>query len=161
MTRWTAIGATLLKSAEYRSQREQAACWLLAESGAFESHWPDRLERAGLLAWEVQDDKGWDLVYVRWVALEEQLKSTDHDPYDGLYGNDAEWCMLRFACSLMTGKGGEWGPGLSSLDANNRRILLGAITWAAKGRDAAYAYILDDQPQPNPKPPGPPKLRSV
>ena len=141
MTEWTPIGGTLVSSAKGRSWREQAACWLLAESGAGKSHWPDRLQEAGLLTWEDQEDEEWDLVFVHWPALAEKLAHDDHDPDDGLYGSGAQWCVLRFACSLMTGQGGDWGTDLPRLDSSNQRLLLGAIAWAAGGESAAYPYM--------------------
>lgn len=156
MTEWTPIAATLLSSAEGRSRREEAACWLLAESGAGRSHWPDRLQDADLIAWEDQPDEDWDLATIRWEALAEYLKY-NQDPADGLYGTGAEWCVLRFACSLMTGRGGDWGTDLPRLDSSNQRLLLGALAWAAGGKQAAYPYMPLDDPEPEP----PVKLRPV
>ncbi|MGW0647327.1 hypothetical protein ACWD4T_00740 [Streptomyces umbrinus] len=155
MAEWTPIGRTLVSSAKGRSWREEAACWLLAESGAGESHWPDRLQEAGLLAWETQKSEDWDLASVRWSALAQTLAFMDHDPADGLYGTYAEWCVLRFACSLMTGKGGDWGTDLPRLDRSNQRIVLGALAWAAGGEEAAYPYLLPKQPEPEPVLPTP------
>lgn len=155
MAEWTPIGGTLVSSAKGRSWREEAACWLLAESGAGESHWPDRLQEAGLLSWETQESEDWDLAFVRWSALAQTLVLKDHDPADGLYGTGAEWCVLRFACSLMTGKGGDWGTDLPRLDGSNQRIVLGALAWAAGGEKAAYPYMLPEQPEPEPVPPAP------
>ncbi|MEU5181108.1 hypothetical protein AB0G49_13760 [Streptomyces longwoodensis] len=153
MTAWTPIAGTLTSSAEGRSLREQAACWLLAESGAGSSHWPDRLQDAGLIDWEDQPDQDWDLAFVRWDALARVLATDEHDPEDGLVGTGAEWCMLRFACALMTGKGGDWGTDLQRLDHANRRIILGALAWAAGGQDAAYPYMdLEEKPPPPPAP---------
>ncbi|MGW0337068.1 hypothetical protein ACWD0J_35465 [Streptomyces sp. NPDC003011] len=142
MTEWSPIGGTLVSSAAGRSWREEAACWLLAESGPGSSHWPDRLQDAGLLSWEDQETEDWDLAFVRWAALAEVLGYKDHDPVDGLHGTDNEWAMLRFACALMTGKGGDWAADLPGLDHANRRILLGALAWAAGGEKAAYPYML-------------------
>jgi hypothetical protein len=157
VTEWTPIGATLVSSAESRTWREQAACWLLAESGAGRSHWPDRLQEAGLIDWEDQPEADWDFAFVRWPALTQVLATDDHDPEDGLNGTGAEWCMLRFACALMTGKGGDWGTDLQRLDHANQRIIHGAIAWAAGGQTAAYPYM-DVQEEP---PPAPPVLHSV
>lgn len=153
MAEWTAIGGTLFSSAKGRSWREEAACWVLAESGAGRSCWPDRLQEAGLLAWETQEDEDWDRVFVRWSALAHTLAFTEHDAADGLHGTGAEWCVLRFACSLMTGEGGDWGADLSRLDHSNRQILLGALTWAAGGEKAAHPYILLPPQKPEPDPP--------
>ncbi|NML55127.1 hypothetical protein HHL19_35640 [Streptomyces sp. R302] len=155
MAEWTPIGGTLVSSAKGRSWREEAACWLLAESGSGESHWPDRLQEAGLLSWETQESEDWDLVFVRWSALAQTLARKDHDPADGLYGTGAEWCVLRFACSLMTGKGGNWGTDLPRLDGSNQRIVLGALAWAAGGEAAAHPYMLPKRPEPEPVPPTP------
>ncbi|MFD8335600.1 hypothetical protein ACFV42_23515 [Streptomyces solisilvae] len=141
MAEWTPIGGTLVSSAKGRSWREQAACWLLAESGAGRSHWPDRLQEAGLLAWEDQEDEDWDLVFVRWTELAHELAHDDHDLAEGLYGTGAELCMLRFACALVTGQGGDWGVDLPRLDPTNRRIVVGALVWAAGGESAAYPYM--------------------
>lgn len=69
MAEWSPIGGTLVSSAKGRSWREEAACWLLAESGPGSSHWPDRLQEAGLLTWEDQENEDWDLAFVRWEAL--------------------------------------------------------------------------------------------
>jgi hypothetical protein len=135
---WTPFGGTLVSSAKGRTWREEAACWLLAESGAGESHWPDRLQEAGLLSWEDQESDDWDLVFARWPALAEILAFKEHDPADGLCGTDAEWCLLRFACSLTTGKGGDWGTDLPRLDRSNQRILLGALAFTAGGEKAVY-----------------------
>lgn len=144
MTEWSPIGGALVSSAKGRSWREEAACWLLAESGAGISHWPERLQDAGLLGWKNQEDEDWDLVFVHWSALAEKLAHDDQDPADGLYGTGAEWCVLRFACSLMTGKGGDWGTDLPRLDSSNQRLLLGALAWAAGGESAAYPYMLPE-----------------
>ncbi|MEU9925111.1 hypothetical protein AB0H51_28150 [Streptomyces griseoluteus] len=144
-----------MSSAEGRSWREEAACWLLAESGAGRSHWPDKLQTAGLIDWEDQPEADWDFAFVRWPALAQAL-ATD-DPEGGLYGTGAEQCMLRFACALMTGNGGDWGTDLPRLDHANQRIILGALAWAAGGQSAAYPYM-DVQEEP---PPAPTVLHSV
>ena len=164
MAEWSPIGGTLVNSAKGRSQREEAACWLLAESGPGSSHWPERLQDAGLLAWEDQENEDWDLVFVRWAALAVVLAYQDHDPADGLYGTDSEWVMLRFACALMTGKGGDWAADLPGLDHTNRRIVLGALAWAAGGQEAAYSYMLPAAEAAVVQPPPPSEgrhLRSV
>lgn len=150
MTEWTPVAATLFSSAEGRSWRTEAACWLLAESGAGRSHWPDRLQAAGLIMWEDQPDEDWDLAFVRWKSLALEAARDDHDPEDGLYGTGAEWCVLRFASSLMTGNGGDWGGDLPRLDTTNQRLLLGALAWAAGGRAAAAPYMSDEEPAPPP-----------
>ncbi|MEU9405726.1 hypothetical protein AB0E08_08465 [Streptomyces sp. NPDC048281] len=160
MAEWSPIGGTLVSSAKGRSWREEAACWLLAESGPGSSHWPDRLQDAGLIIWEDQPDEDWDLAFVRWEALAVDLKQKDHDPADGLYGTDPEWVMLRFACALMTGKGGDWATDLPRVDHANRRILLGALAWAAGGEKAAYPYMAPEPVEP-PPPPGGRRLRPV
>lgn len=149
MTEWTPIAATLVSSAEGESWREEAACWLLAESGPSVSHWPDRLQQAGLIAWEDQEDADWDLARIRWGALADELD--DGFPKQ-LHGTGAEVCVLRFACSLVTGRGGEWGNDLPRLDHINRRLVLGAIAWACGGESAAAPYILDPLGEPPVKP---------
>lgn len=146
MAEWSEIGSALQSSAKDRtSWRIEAASWLLAESGAGVSHWPELLDKAGLVEWNGQDAEGYDLAFVDWEGLARRLAQPP-EKLANLYGTNAEWAMLRFACSLVTGKGGDWGADLTSLDHFNQRIILGALAWAAGGISAAYPYMDLDEP---------------
>lgn len=148
MAEWSPIGNVLQSSSKDRtSWRIEAASWLLAESGAGISHWPELLDEAGLVEWDGQDAEGYDLGFVKWEELARRLAQPT-ERITNLHGTNAEWGMLRFACSLVTGEGGDWGAALTSLDHSNQRIILGAIAWAAGGITAAYPYM--DLPAPEP-----------
>jgi len=140
MTAWTETAQTLLDTARREGiLRKEAACWLLAECGAGRSKWPDALQEAGYITWTHQEEEDWDLADVQWERLAGDLARSDP-----LYGTGAELCVLRFACSLVTGTGGPWGDDLPRLDHTNRRLVLGAIAWASGGASAASGYILDE-----------------
>ncbi|MHA6765722.1 hypothetical protein [Streptacidiphilus sp. PAMC 29251] len=67
-----------------------------------------------------------------------------------MHGNASELAVLRFACALMNGTGGDWGRDLALLEEDQRRLVLGALAWAGGGQRAAHPFMAE---QPDPEPP--------
>ncbi|MDX3165912.1 hypothetical protein PV516_19180 [Streptomyces scabiei] len=100
------------------STNEEAALWLLAESG----HWLDELDRVGLITRDPDSDRA----RVDWPGTAAQRYQ--------LIGTDSEFQVLRIARALAHPDLGADFPHLSRLDETNRRLVLHAIAWAASGR---------------------------
>lgn len=151
-TQWTPIAGCLFATARGRSWREEAATWLLAES--IYARWPDQLDKAGFLEWEhpaadAPEEDSYSMAWVRWEVLSKALVRGTKAA-TSMHGNASELAVLRFACALMTGNGGDWGNDLPLLDEVQRHLVLSALAWAGGGQRAAHPFMRE---QPDPEPP--------
>lgn len=109
---------------------EEAAVWLLAEH----SHWLPELERCGLID-EMPMAGGGTATVVRFGAI-----NPERTP---MVGTRSEWQVLRTAADLAGKPIDDWhAENLTSLDEDNRRLVLHAIAWGAGGRDWAKSLGL-------------------
>ncbi len=97
---------------------EEAAIWLLNTHG----HWLPELDRCGHI--HTQPANGWT------ATLIDDYVGDDHY----LISTPSEGQVLDIAMALYRGKTQTSLSGLTTLDEQNRRMVLHAIAWAAGGR---------------------------
>ena len=108
---------------------EEAAVWLLAEH----AHWLPELERCELIDTVPWGGTGEMATIVNW----ERVNVTTSK----LVGTQSEWRVLRIAGALGGAQPTQMYD-LTSLDEDNRRLVLHAVAWAAGGRDWAKSLGL-------------------
>ncbi|MCF1592474.1 MULTISPECIES: hypothetical protein [Streptomyces] len=118
--------AQQLAATAHPNTREEAAVWLLAESG----HWLEELDRMGLISRDTDSGQA----RVDWPGTSSQRYQ--------LIGTDAEFQILTIARALAAPELGADFPHLSKLDADNRLLVLHAIAWASAGREWAKSLRL-------------------
>lgn len=114
--------ADLLAETAEGTWGKEAAVWLLNQHG----HWIDELDRHGLIE---TDDEYAEILWKRIAT-----RST-------LIGTDSERQVLDIARALAA-SGSTFLQDLTSLDEQNRRLVLHAIAWAMGGRDWARTLSL-------------------
>jgi hypothetical protein len=97
---------------------EEAAIWLLDTHG----HWLPELDRCGHI--HTQAANGWTATVI------DDYVGDDHY----LIGTPSEGQVLDIAMALYRGETHTSLSGLTSLDEQNRRLVLHAVAWAAGGR---------------------------
>jgi hypothetical protein len=117
----TADLATRLADTAAGTWGEEAAIWLLVQHG----HWLPELERCGHI--RQVPANGWTATIIDGYVGD--------DSY--LIGTPSEGQVLDIAMALYRGETQTSLSRLTSLDEQNKRLVLYALAWAAGGRDWA------------------------